>query len=80
MIPLPVLAACLPLTGTAAGLLTSRARVAGIAAAAGALGALAATIVLATSTAAGRPISSAGSFILRRWLRRLSSLLPWPSW
>jgi hydrogenase-4 component F len=63
VILLPVLAACLPLTGTAAGLLTSRARVAGIAAAAGALGALATTIVLAAATAAGRPISSAGSFI-----------------
>jgi hydrogenase-4 component F len=63
VILLPILASCLPLLGSVAGLLTSRAQPAGGIAVAAAVGSLGAAVAEAAMTGGGTPIASAGSFI-----------------
>ncbi|MHB1640097.1 MAG: proton-conducting transporter transmembrane domain-containing protein [Candidatus Dormibacteria bacterium] len=63
MIALPIAAALAPLLGTVAGLLTARARVAGITAIIGGALCLLLTAVSAAVVMAGRPIQSAGSLV-----------------
>ena len=63
MIVLPILAAALPLLGSLAGVITSRARVAGAVAAAAGLGMLSLAIADAVLVIPGHPVGTSGSFI-----------------
>lgn len=63
MIALPIGAAMAPLLGTIAGLLTARARLAGMLAVAGGILCLILTATTAALVMAGRPIQSAGSLV-----------------
>ncbi|MHB8333071.1 MAG: hypothetical protein ACYDEA_12895, partial [Candidatus Dormibacteria bacterium] len=63
MIALPILAAAAPLLGSVAGLVTARARLAGLATIVGALLGLLMAVATAIVVIPGRPLASSGSFV-----------------